>query len=74
MKGNLLFERDQNWDMALMNFKSARCILVYINKQTSTIAILSSEMCMLTYTIAALLSETSLFLKIHLINYGFNME
>ena len=24
MKGSLLFEQDQNWDVALMNFKSAR--------------------------------------------------
>lgn len=26
MKGSLLFEQDQNWDTALRNFKSARCI------------------------------------------------
>jgi len=26
MKGSLLFEQDQNWDVALKNFKSARYI------------------------------------------------
>lgn len=26
MKGSLLFEQDQNWDVALMHFKSARYI------------------------------------------------
>lgn len=26
MKGSLLFEQDQNWDVALKNFKSARYV------------------------------------------------
>lgn len=43
MKGNLLFEQDQNWDTALMNFKSARCILVIVNIPTHTIANLLLE-------------------------------
>ncbi|KAG6642419.1 signal recognition particle subunit SRP68 isoform X1 [Carya illinoinensis] len=32
MKGNLLFERDQNWDTALMNFKSARAVYEQLGK------------------------------------------
>jgi hypothetical protein len=35
MKGSLLFEQDQNWDVALKHFKSARYIcyvsLIYIH-------------------------------------------
>jgi hypothetical protein len=49
MKGNLLFEQDQNWDTALMNFKSARCILVSFN--------------MLMFTIDTLLLEMNLIIK-----------
>lgn len=29
MTGNLLFEQDRNWDTALLNFKRARCFLVF---------------------------------------------
>ncbi|XP_075661478.1 uncharacterized protein LOC142631243 [Castanea sativa] len=32
MKGNLLFEQDQNWDTALMNFKSARAVYEELGK------------------------------------------
>ncbi|KAK9282598.1 hypothetical protein L1049_010815 [Liquidambar formosana] len=32
MKGNLLFEQDQNWDIALMNFKSARAVYEELGK------------------------------------------
>ncbi|MED6169352.1 hypothetical protein PIB30_020658 [Stylosanthes scabra] len=32
MKGNLLFEQDQNWDVALMNFKSARAVYEELGK------------------------------------------
>lgn len=32
MKGNLLFEQDQNWDMALRNFKSARAVYEELGK------------------------------------------
>ncbi|KAM3748599.1 hypothetical protein ACB098_05G121300 [Castanea mollissima] len=32
MKGNLLFEQDQNWDTALMNFKSARAVYEELSK------------------------------------------
>lgn len=30
MKGTLLFEQDRNWDTALMNFKSARYIMLFL--------------------------------------------
>ncbi|KAK0589633.1 hypothetical protein LWI29_016560 [Acer saccharum] len=32
MKGNLLFEQDQNWDTALKNFKSARAVYEELGK------------------------------------------
>ncbi|XP_022736313.1 signal recognition particle subunit SRP68 isoform X2 [Durio zibethinus] len=32
MKGNLLFEQDQNWDTALRNFKSARAVYEELGK------------------------------------------
>ncbi|GLT73409.1 hypothetical protein SLA2020_452700 [Shorea laevis] len=32
MKGNLLFEQDQNWDTALLNFKSARAVYEELGK------------------------------------------
>ncbi|XP_057518953.1 uncharacterized protein LOC130799752 [Amaranthus tricolor] len=32
MKGNLLFEQDQNWEMALRNFKSARAVYEELGK------------------------------------------
>ncbi|KAK4795309.1 hypothetical protein SAY86_013303 [Trapa natans] len=32
MKGNLLFEQDKNWDIALMNFKSARAVYEELGK------------------------------------------
>ncbi|CAL0325259.1 unnamed protein product [Lupinus luteus] len=32
MKGNLLFEQDQNWDVALMHFKSARAVYEELGK------------------------------------------
>ncbi|TKY73709.1 Signal recognition particle subunit SRP68 [Spatholobus suberectus] len=32
MKGSLLFEQDQNWDMALMHFKSARAVYEELGK------------------------------------------
>ncbi|RYR44894.1 hypothetical protein Ahy_A08g041170 isoform C [Arachis hypogaea] len=32
MKGNLLFEQDQNWDVALMSFKSARAVYEELGK------------------------------------------
>ncbi|KAF7834039.1 signal recognition particle subunit SRP68 [Senna tora] len=32
MKGSLLFEQDQNWDVALMNFKSARAVYEELGK------------------------------------------
>ncbi|GAB2222548.1 hypothetical protein Droror1_Dr00016666 [Drosera rotundifolia] len=32
MKGSLLFEQDQNWDMALRNFKSARAVYEELGK------------------------------------------
>ncbi|GAV92389.1 hypothetical protein CFOL_v3_35768, partial [Cephalotus follicularis] len=32
MKGNLLFEQDQNWDTALMHFKSARAVYEELGK------------------------------------------
>ncbi|XP_010249222.1 PREDICTED: signal recognition particle subunit SRP68 [Nelumbo nucifera] len=32
MKGNLLFEQDQNWDTALMNFKNARAVYEELGK------------------------------------------
>ena len=44
MKGNLLFEQDQNWDTALMNFKSARCMLVFLNILMFTLDTLLLEM------------------------------
>lgn len=38
MKGNLLFEQDQNWETALKNFKNARFIHVSITLDIDIIA------------------------------------